>query len=142
MSWLARPSCSHSRRPTCASSPSPTRCIFLYPPPPLPAASSSILPLPYPLHLPPASSLLPPASSLLPPPSSPQAGAKLFLVSIGTPERAVDFSRETGFPPECLFADPEAATYAALRLKKGVKETFFRWAEKSRRVFRGAAACG
>ena len=44
------------------------------------------------------------------------AGVKLIAVSIGTPERALDFVRETEFPPENLFADPDAASYDALRL--------------------------
>ena len=55
------------------------------------------------------------------------AGVDLFLVSIGTPERAKDFVRVTGFPPERLFADPTSATYAALGLVKGVGQTFFSW---------------
>lgn len=54
------------------------------------------------------------------------AGVKLFFVGIGTPERAVDFTRETKFPAENLFADPDAKCYSALELKKGVVETFFR----------------
>jgi len=53
------------------------------------------------------------------------AGVKLFFVGIGTPERAVDFTRETKFPAENLFADPDAKCYSALELKKGVVETFF-----------------
>ena len=41
-------------------------------------------------------------------------------MSIGTSERAKDFVRETGFPAERLFADPESAAYDALRLNKSL----------------------
>ena len=47
-------------------------------------------------------------------------GVDLVAVSIGTRERAEDFVRETGFPAERLFADPESATYDALRLNKSL----------------------
>ena len=53
------------------------------------------------------------------------AGVKLVLVSIGTAERAKDFVEETGFPAENLYADPDNACYDALRLRKGVVDTFF-----------------
>lgn len=49
----------------------------------------------------------------------------LFLVSIGTPQRGIDFVAKTGFPADRLLADPTSATYAALNLKKGVVDTFF-----------------
>lgn len=52
------------------------------------------------------------------------AGVKLFLVSIGTKERGLEFVEKTGFPAERLLADPEGSVYEALRLKKGLKETF------------------
>jgi hypothetical protein len=47
-------------------------------------------------------------------------GVDLVAVSIGTSERAKDFVRETGFPAERLFADPESAAYDALRLNKSL----------------------
>lgn len=52
-------------------------------------------------------------------------GVKLLLVSIGTWERSAEFAEKTGFPRDALFADPDAATYAALGLVKGVRQTFF-----------------
>merc|ERR1712003_124725 len=50
---------------------------------------------------------------------------KLLLVSIGTPERGRDFAKETGFPEENLFADPENICYDALQFYSGVRRTFF-----------------
>jgi len=47
-------------------------------------------------------------------------GVDLVAVSIGTSERAKDFVRETGFPADRLFADPESAAYDALRLNKSL----------------------
>jgi hypothetical protein len=44
---------------------------------------------------------------------------------VGTLERSTDFVKETGFPSDCLLADPDGATYAALGLVKGVRQTFF-----------------
>jgi hypothetical protein len=58
-------------------------------------------------------------------PTLDQQGVKLFLVSIGTLERSRDFAGVTGFPSDCLFADPDSASYKALGLVKGVKQTFF-----------------
>lgn len=49
---------------------------------------------------------------------------KLFLVSIGTPKRGIEFSDLTGFPQERLIADPENALYASLGLYTGLS-TFF-----------------
>lgn len=49
----------------------------------------------------------------------------LYLVSIGTAQRGLDFVAKTGFPAERLLADPISSTYAALGLKKGVVDTFF-----------------
>lgn len=54
-----------------------------------------------------------------------EKGVKLYLISIGTFERAQDFIKETEFPPELMFVDPETVTYEALGLKKGVVQTFF-----------------
>jgi hypothetical protein len=42
-------------------------------------------------------------------------GVKLIAVSIGTVDRAKEFVRETEFPIECLYADPENKCYDALR---------------------------
>jgi len=50
---------------------------------------------------------------------------KLILVSIGKPERGLEFCDRTGFPPELLLADPENSTYDALGFIRGVKQTFF-----------------
>ena len=47
-------------------------------------------------------------------------GVDLVAVSIGTHARSKDFVEETGFPAERLFADPESATYDALRLNKSL----------------------
>lgn len=82
---------------------------------------------------------LPPLSPLTPPPPrelaiqlrrdvAPKleaAGVKLFLVSIGTWERSIEFAEVTGFPREALLADPDSVTYEALGLVKGVRQTFF-----------------
>lgn len=54
-----------------------------------------------------------------------EMGVKLLLVSIGTYERSQDFAKETGFPKECLYADPDNAAYDALGFNKGVTKTFF-----------------
>eukprot|EP00887_Chlorella_sp_A99_P006735 scaffold3.g6735.t1 len=48
----------------------------------------------------------------------------LFLVSIGTPQRGLEFVDKTGFPADLLLADPDNVTYERLGLKKGVRETF------------------
>lgn len=52
-------------------------------------------------------------------------GVKLFLVSIGTPERGVEFSELTGFPQDRLIADPENALYDKLGFYRNVQRTFF-----------------
>jgi hypothetical protein len=54
-----------------------------------------------------------------------QQGIKLFLVAIGTHQRSKDFIAATGFPAECLLADPDSSAYEALGLVKGVAQTFF-----------------
>lgn len=54
-----------------------------------------------------------------------ERGVKLFLVSIGTAERAKLFAQETGFPLENLLADPENEAYDAVGFYKGVQRTFF-----------------
>ncbi|WIA37036.1 hypothetical protein OEZ86_014019 [Tetradesmus obliquus] len=53
-----------------------------------------------------------------------EAGVKLFLVSIGTWERSGQFADVTGFPRDCLLADPGSVTYEALGLVKGLQQTF------------------
>ena len=58
-------------------------------------------------------------------PALSEKNVKLFLVSIGTPQRGLEFVDKTGFPPELLLADPDNVTYNALDFKKGLKETFF-----------------
>lgn len=52
-------------------------------------------------------------------------GVDMYLVSIGTKERGLEFVEKTGFPAERLIADPESACYEALELRRGVRETFF-----------------
>jgi hypothetical protein len=49
----------------------------------------------------------------------------MLLLSIGTPERGLEFCKQTGFDPARFLADPESNSYAPLGMKKGVKETFF-----------------
>ena len=51
-------------------------------------------------------------------------GVRLVVVSIGVLDRARDFARENDFPIESVHADETSATYAALRLRKGARETF------------------
>lgn len=50
---------------------------------------------------------------------------KLYMVSIGTPERSKDFVARTGFPADRLFLDPDNVTYNALGLTCTLQETFF-----------------
>ena len=58
-------------------------------------------------------------------PSLDKQNTKLFLVSIGTDARAREYSKETNFPLDRLFADPDTVSYTALGLKKSIKDTFF-----------------
>jgi len=55
-----------------------------------------------------------------------QIGVKLVAIGIGTPSRGAEFCAHTGFPPEVLFSDPENTAYSALKMNKGVAQTFFR----------------
>ena len=50
---------------------------------------------------------------------------KLYLVSIGPPERGTEFAKHTGFPDDQLLADPENSVYDALSLHNSVLDTFF-----------------
>ena len=52
-------------------------------------------------------------------------GIKLIMVTIGTPEKSVDFCRKTGFPIDSLLLDPEQESYQALDLKATLQDTFF-----------------
>eukprot|EP00208_Stichococcus_sp_RCC1054_P002231 CAMPEP_0206134914 /NCGR_PEP_ID=MMETSP1473-20131121/303_1 /ASSEMBLY_ACC=CAM_ASM_001109 /TAXON_ID=1461547 /ORGANISM="Stichococcus sp, Strain RCC1054" /LENGTH=215 /DNA_ID=CAMNT_0053526555 /DNA_START=346 /DNA_END=993 /DNA_ORIENTATION=- len=53
-------------------------------------------------------------------------GIKLFLVSMGPPERGLEFAQLTGFPADQLLADPENLSYDRLQLKNsGPFWTFF-----------------
>lgn len=54
-----------------------------------------------------------------------QHNVKLYLVSIGPPERGVEFAKHTGFPDDQLLADPESAVYDALSMHNSVLDTFF-----------------
>ena len=56
---------------------------------------------------------------------SPSPQVVLYCIGIGTPERAVDFCSETGYPAQHLLADPENICYDRLSLRFGVRETFF-----------------
>ena len=58
-------------------------------------------------------------------PALDDAGVELLLVSIGTLERGEDFARETAFPAEKLYADPDNVCYDALGFHRGVGRTFF-----------------
>lgn len=55
------------------------------------------------------------------------SGGALLAIGIGTHERSLEFCDATGFPAEHLYADPDNSTYDALRLRKGVAETFLSW---------------
>jgi len=50
---------------------------------------------------------------------------KLYLVSLGPPERGIEFSKHTGFPDKQLLADPESSVYEALALHNSALDTFF-----------------
>lgn len=52
-------------------------------------------------------------------------GDVLAFVSIGKDDRAREFAELTGMPAECIFADPDSASYAALGLYQSVARTFF-----------------
>ncbi|CAL5229032.1 g12279 [Coccomyxa viridis] len=52
-------------------------------------------------------------------------GIKSFLVSIGSPERGLEFAELTSFPSENLLADPENVTYDALGLTRNTLDTYF-----------------
>jgi peroxiredoxin len=52
-------------------------------------------------------------------------GVGLWMVTIGTPEKSIDFCRKTGFPIENLLLDPDQDSYRALDLKSTVQDTFF-----------------
>lgn len=54
-------------------------------------------------------------------------GVQLYLITIGTAARGLEFCEKTGFPPEHLLADPDNVCYSAVGFKKGVKETFLSW---------------
>lgn len=52
-------------------------------------------------------------------------GIKLYLVSLGPPDRGTEFAKHTGFPEDQLLADPESAVYEALSLHNSALDTFF-----------------
>ena len=54
-----------------------------------------------------------------------EEGVKLFLISIGPPERGFKFHELTGFPNEYMLADPENVTYSALGFKDDTISAFF-----------------
>ena len=49
----------------------------------------------------------------------------LVQVSIGSPERGLEFAELTSFPSENLLADPENVTYDALGLTRNTMDTYF-----------------
>ncbi|GMH41023.1 hypothetical protein BSKO_08933 [Bryopsis sp. KO-2023] len=53
-----------------------------------------------------------------------KVGVKLFLVSMGPPERGLEFSELTGFRPERLIADPDSTLYKSVGFYTGLI-TFF-----------------
>ena len=54
------------------------------------------------------------------------SGGLCSQVSMGPPERGLEFAELTEFPPELLLADPENVTYDKLELKNtGPIATFF-----------------
>jgi hypothetical protein len=55
------------------------------------------------------------------------AGVKLFLISIGPPERGIKFNDLTGLPKELILADPDNLTYDALGFKNDTFSAFFSW---------------
>ena len=61
-------------------------------------------------------------------------GIKFYLVSIGPPERAQEFSKLTGFPEDQLLADPDNVLYEALGMRKDIASTFFNIAVRMRYV--------
>lgn len=46
-------------------------------------------------------------------------------VTIGSPERGLEFAELTAYPAENLLADPENVTYNALNLKRNPVDTYF-----------------
>ena len=52
-------------------------------------------------------------------------GVRCYFVSIGTPQRGLEFCAKTGFPAERLLADPDNVLYTAADFKKSVQRTFF-----------------
>ncbi|KAL0036032.1 hypothetical protein WJX77_011926 [Trebouxia sp. C0004] len=54
-----------------------------------------------------------------------EKGIKLYLVSLGPPDRGTEFAKHTGFPEDQLLADPESAVYEALSLHNSALDTFF-----------------
>lgn len=57
-------------------------------------------------------------------PALDKVDTKLFLISIGTKERGLEFADNTGFPADRLLADPDGRAYSALGMRKGLRETF------------------
>lgn len=46
-------------------------------------------------------------------------------MTIGSPERGLEFAELTAYPAENLLADPENVTYDALSLKRNPIDTYF-----------------
>lgn len=53
------------------------------------------------------------------------AGIKLFFISIGPPERGLEFCELTGLPTDRMLADPGNILYDAIGFRKGVSTTLF-----------------
>lgn len=54
-----------------------------------------------------------------------EKSVKLYLISIGPPERGRKFNDLTGLPEELILADPDNLTYDALGFKNDVFSAFF-----------------
>lgn len=51
--------------------------------------------------------------------------SNLYMVTIGKPERGLEFADLTGFPANLLLADPKNSLYDVVEFKNGIQETFF-----------------
>ena len=58
-------------------------------------------------------------------PALDKLGIKLFLVSIGSAERGLEFAALTGFPADRLLADPDSQTYRAMGWYNSISKTIF-----------------
>lgn len=68
----------------------------------------------------------------------------IMQVTIGSPERGLEFAELTSYPAENLLADPENVTYDALSLKRNTLDTYFnpRVGSSHTSVSRSLSCCG